>query len=234
MHKVFKTRLSWDLARSGASLAGAALVLTAGVLISANRGAAQPRQSAMVVLQGVEKRYNSTNTLRSEFTQVYKAGGRTRARESGVMYIKKRGKMRWDYSDPAGKLYVSDGKASYAYFPEEKYAERTAVDESGDMRIPLAFLLGELDFQRDFGEFVARYEEDYTEIKAIPRSEKLLFTEISMRIAPDSSIQWVEITGQDFSTFEYTFSNEERNMPLNDNLFTFTPPPGTEYVDLGA
>ena len=58
--------------------------------------------------------------------------------------------MRWDYDQPKGKLFVSDGKFLWLYTPEGNRAERMKLKESDDMRAPLAFLLGKLDFQKEF------------------------------------------------------------------------------------
>ena len=64
--------------------------------------------------------------------------------------LRKPGKMRWDYSQPAGKLFVSDGKFLWLYTPAENRVEKMKLKESEDMRAPLAFLLGKLDFDKEF------------------------------------------------------------------------------------
>ena len=74
--------------------------------------------------------------------------GRPRRNETGELSLQKPGKMRWEYTQPAGKLFLSDGKLIYYYNPVSKRAEKMKVRESEDMRAPLAFLLGKLDFKR--------------------------------------------------------------------------------------
>ena len=64
--------------------------------------------------------------------------------------LRKPGKMRWDYSQPKGKLFVSDGKFLWLYTPDENRVEKMKLKESEDMRAPLAFLLGKLDFDKEF------------------------------------------------------------------------------------
>ena len=56
--------------------------------------------------------------------------------------------MRWEYSEPAGKLFLSDGKLIYYYNPVSKRAEKLKLRESEDMRAPLAFLLVNLTSER--------------------------------------------------------------------------------------
>jgi len=212
---------------------GAGIVGTALWLLLASVAPAQNRMDVLDVLAGVEKRYNSVKTLQSNFTQVYRANGRTRARESGTLYLSKPGKMRWDYTDPEGKLFVTDNEYSYVYYPEDGLAEREKIKETEDIRIPLAFLLGRLNFRKDFSRFVSKFEGQDVRINATPTNDKLLFTEIEMLVAPDSSLKEVKITGQDFSTIDFAFTNERIGIRLQDSLFTFTLPPGAEYVDLG-
>src|ERR1700747_2682365 len=103
-------------------------------------------------LHGIEDRYNRTQTLQLSFTESYQQGARTRV-EKGDLFLRKPGRMRWQYSAPAGKLFVSDGKFIYSYTPQDNRAEKMKLKETDDMRAPLAFLLGRLDFNKDFREF---------------------------------------------------------------------------------
>ena len=102
------------------------------------------------LLKGVETRYNKAKTLEVQFNEAYTGAGGPRQSESGKLTLRKPGRMRWDYSAPAGKLFVSDGKQVYLYNPELKRVERMPLKESEDMRAPLAFLLGKLDFKKEF------------------------------------------------------------------------------------
>ena len=69
------------------------------------------------------------------------------------MTLRKPGRMRWDYSEPSGKLFLSDGKDVYLYTPDANRVEKTKLKASEDMRAPLAFLLGKLDFSKEFRDF---------------------------------------------------------------------------------
>jgi outer membrane lipoprotein carrier protein len=181
-------------------------------------------------LKGVEDRYNGAPTLQLAFSESYKLHGRERV-EKGDLFLRKPGKMRWQYATPAGKLFISDGKFIYFYTPQDNHAEKMKFKETDDLRAPLAFLLGHLDFNKDFREFHARPEEGGIFITAIPKSDKLPYDEVSFLVAPDFAIRRLEVKGQDSSVLQFTFENERKGPPLQDALFTFTPPPGTEYVD---
>jgi outer membrane lipoprotein carrier protein len=186
----------------------------------------------MTILHNVEKRYNSVSTLRANFTQTFKDRGRAKIPEKGVLYLnKKNHQTRWDYSAPAGNVFVSDNKMSYNYVKARNTVERTPVKETDDMRIPLGFLIGTLDFEKDFREFAKTIEGSNAVITARPKNQNLLFKEITMTIAPDYSIRRVLVLGQEGSTMEYVLEGEQRDVKLADALFHFTPPPGTQVVE---
>src|SRR5712692_3714689 len=111
------------------------------------------------MLKGIEDRYNKAQTLQVNFTESYTLKGRKRT-ENGELFLRKPGRMRWRYTSPAGKLFVSDGKFVYYYSPEENRAEKMKLKETDDMRAPLAFLLGRLQFQNDFREFRTQPDGD--------------------------------------------------------------------------
>lgn len=182
------------------------------------------------LLKTVEKRYNSARTLQVAFEQTYKAQGRTRT-EAGDLFLRKPGRMRWQYTNPAGKLFVSDGKNVYFYSSDTNRAEKMKLKETEDMRAPMAFLLGRLDFDRDFGKYRTRPEGAATWITAMPKSDKLPYREVSFLVVPDGQIQRLIVTGQDASVLEFKFSGEKLNPPVNDAMFQFQLPKGAEYVD---
>jgi outer membrane lipoprotein carrier protein len=182
------------------------------------------------ILKGVEDHYNHTQTLQLSFTETYQQGARARV-EKGDLFLRKPGRMRWQYTAPAGKLFISDGKFIFSYTPQDNRAEKMKLKETEDMRAPLAFLLGRLDFNKDFREFRAHAEDGGVFITAIPKSDKLPYSEVSFLTAPDYTIRRLEVKNQDNSVLRFAFENEKKDPALQDSLFHFTPPPGVEYVD---
>jgi outer membrane lipoprotein carrier protein len=220
----------WRPSRSFACFAGAyfAGFVAAFALGLTPAGAASLELSQ--VLKGLENHYNGAQTLQLNFTETYKQRGRTRV-ESGELYLRKPGKMRWQYSSPAGKLFVSDGKFIYSYSPQDDRAEKMKLKEADDMRAPLAFLLGRLHFNDDFREYRTKPEGEGLFVTAIPKSDKLPYSAVSFLAMPDSTIRRLEVKAQDNSTLQFEFENEKKNPPIAETLFRFTPPAGVEYVD---
>lgn len=185
------------------------------------------------LLKDIEKRYNRAQTLEVRFEESYKTGGRTRT-ESGDLFLRKPGRMRWQYSQPEGKLFVSDGKNVYFYSPDSNRAEKMKLKETEDMRAPMAFLLGRLEFNRDFGQYTHRQEGANLFITAVPKSDKVPYREVSFLVAEDARILRLIVQGQDSSVLDFSFSSEKLNPPINDQMFRFVLPKGAEFVDSSA
>ncbi len=196
---------------------------------------AQSAPDTTTILRGIEKVYNSTNTLQANFTVTFKDRGRPHVPDKGILYLSKAGgtsRTRWDYTAPAGNLFLSDGKFIYDYDKQKNSADRYPYKETEDLRIPLSFLLGKLDFNKDFEKFAATREGPLTSITMTPRNKKLLFKEIAITVAPDSTIRRVIVTDQPgTSVMDYTLEAEQRNLKLADTLFKFTVP-GATIVDV--
>ena len=194
-----------------------------------------PLQAAGVdlnsLLRGIEQRYNRAKTLQVHFLESYSVQGRAAKSESGELTLRKPGRMRWDYSSPSGKLFVSDGKDVYLYTPESHRVERAKLKASEDMRAPLAFLLGKLELNKDFRDFELKSDGMNYSITAKSKSDKLPYQKIQMLVTPDYQINRLTITGQDFSLLTFQLDAEKVNPPVDDALFNFEVPPGATMVD---
>ena len=183
------------------------------------------------LLKTVENRYNRAQSLKLDFSETYSNTRHPAQHDSGVLYLRKPGRMRWEYATPAGKVFLSDGKDTYLYLPDERKVEKSKLKQSEDMRAPLAFLLGKLDFSREFKSFRTRDEGPDTWIVAEPKSPNLAYTKVEFLATAAGQIRHVRVTGQDQSKLEFVFANEQLNAPAAPALFVFRAPPGVEVVE---
>lgn len=180
------------------------------------------------LLTSVENRYNHTKTLQVLFKEQYTPLGKATATESGLLMLRKPGRMRWDYSQPKGKLVLSDGSALYVYNPAENRAEKMPLKQTEDMRAPMAFLLGKLNFQKDFRNLQAKAEGNLTRITAESNTESLPYSSVEFLVTKDSHIQEVKVTYYDKSVLDLTFDQERLDPPLDGKLFVFHLPAGAK------
>ncbi len=165
-------------------------------------------------LKGLQDRYNRAKTLQVTFNETYTVPGR----------------MRWDYTTPPGKLFLSDGKDVYLYTPDAKRVEKMRLRESEDWRAPLAFLLGKLDFQREFRDIHIKPEGASYIITAKAKSDKLPYEDIRITTTTGFSITNLVVTGQDQSILTFDFANEKLNPDVDDAMFKFRMPAGATLV----
>lgn len=184
------------------------------------------------LINSLQAKYNKLSSLSADFTQLYNAPGQKARRESGHLLLRKPGKMRWDYTAPEPKLFVSDGKWIYEYIPSDKYASRSAIKESGDMRAPFAFLLGRGNLRRDFKiiefakESPARAGNKV--LRMVPK-RAADFKELLLEIEPASlQIARLSLIESGGARSDFLFSNLRENAVVSDAQFTFKAPAGVE------
>ena len=185
------------------------------------------------LLKKVEERYNTAKTLQVLFTEQYTPPRSAARTESGVLMLRKPGRMRWDYSQPKGKLWVSDGKNHWLYTPADNVVEKMKLQESDDMRAPLAFLLGKLHFDKEFRNLQGQPDGADMRITAEPKSDTLPYSKVEFVVTPDARIRNVKVTGFDGSVLAFAFDQEKLDPPLEAKLFQFQMPAGAHLEDTG-
>jgi outer membrane lipoprotein carrier protein len=182
------------------------------------------------LLKGVEQRYNHAKTLQVQYNETYSVQGKARKSESGTLTLRKPGRMRWDYSEPPGKLFLSDGKNVYLYTPESHRVEKEALKASDDMRAPLAFLLGKLDFSKEFRDFALKPDGANFAVSAKAKTDKMPYDKVEMLVTPDYSIRRLVVNDLDGSILTFVFDQEKLNPAVNDAQFKFQLPAGAQLV----
>ena len=184
------------------------------------------------LINALQTKYNKLSALAADFTQIYTAPGERTRQESGHLLLKKPDKMRWDYTIPDSKLFVSDGKAIYEFVPGEKLATRTLVKESDDLRAPFMFLLGRGNLRRDFkriefaGESPAKAGGKV--LRLVPKRAQV-FRELLIEVEPNSlQIRRLALINNDGGRSDFLFSNLRENPPVSEAQFIFKPPAGVE------
>jgi outer membrane lipoprotein carrier protein len=182
----------------------------------------------------VDAHYDSLRTLRTDFSETYSGAGVTRS-ESGTLWLKRPGRMRWEYRQPRPKLFLTDGKTAWFYVPGEKQARQAPIRKLADLRSPLAYLLGHTRLDKEFAGLSLAPDAKVEApgdivLRGIPRYATGM-TQVLMEIAPDGRFVRLEISGEDGSTTEFRFSNQKENVALSDQQFHFSPPAGVETIE---
>ena len=190
------------------------------------------------VAAGVDAHYNHLRSLEAEFTEVYRGSGMDRS-ESGTLWLKKPGKMRWEYRSPREKLFVSNGKDAWFYVPDDRQARKESAKKLEDARSPIAFLLGKTKLEKELqGLSVAPdippLAPGDVVLRGVPTALADQISEIVLEVTPENRIGRLIVQGVDGASTEYRFAEQKEDVPIADGKFNFKPPLGTEVVDEGG
>ncbi len=202
-----------------------ALAAAPGVLLHA--------QTINQTVEGIERHYNRLGSLQMQFEQSMEYAGRTRMTERGTLYLLRPGKMRWDYSEPEGKLAVSDGTIFRMYNPRTNQVRQVELEALTDLRAPLSFLLGRMRLRRMFGNLRVEEVESRPVLIGEGRNGRDFYSRVEFAFDPNNyRIDGIKILGLDDSVNMYRFSSETLNPRLAMKIFEFDPPPGAEVLPL--
>ena len=179
----------------------------------------------------VDHHYNALHSLQINFTQHFQGMGMDR-RESGVLLLKKSGRMRWTYSNPAGKLFILDGHNAYFYSPGQATAQRVPAKELSDLRSPLSLLLGHTKLEKELHGLAMEPAANglYT-LTGVPKGMENRVASLTLTVTPDGVIHSMEVDETDGVRNTFHFSNARPNAPAPDSAFVFTPPAGVQVVE---
>jgi outer membrane lipoprotein carrier protein len=197
---------------------------------------ALPGQAAdpLSTARAVDEHYNRLQSFKGAFTEIYQGPGISRS-ESGLLWLKKPGKMRWEYREPKAKLFLVDSQNAYFYVPGERQARKVSLKKIDDIRSPLRFLLGKTKLEKELDGLslapdVAPIQSGDLVLRGVPKTMKERVSEVLVEISPSHQITRIVIQGTDASSTEFRFSQIEDNVPLADSFFRFQPPPGVAVI----
>ncbi len=193
-----------------------------------------PAVDVPALAQAVDNHYNHVRTLQAEFTEIYRSSGTERT-ESGTLLLKKPGKMRWQYTSPHPKLFVSDGQTAWFYLPQERQARRSPVKQLDDLRSPLGLLLGKAHLEKELQGLsvapdVSPSIPGDVVLRGVPKALADRVNQVILEVTADDRIARIIIVGTDDSETEYRFSDQKENVSIPELVFHFTPPAGTEVM----
>jgi len=223
------------------------------------RGQGAANLSATELAHRIEQHYQRVATLRAAFLERYSESAHNARVESGTVYFRRPGQMRWEYESPEQKLFIADGKTVWFYVPADHSVTRQPMNESSDWRTPLALLTGRAKLSRlcdriDIVDAKAN-AEGHVVVRCTPRGEQQMkyiqpnspeagsaelpaagdFTDVLLEVSPESGELFdVRVRQPGGIELEYRFGDWQENLPLEENLFHFLAPPGVAIVNGAA
>jgi len=196
--------------------------------------------TASEVAAALQKRIDGIKDFTTDFTHVYEGGVlRKQITERGHLLVKKPGKMRWDYTTPEQKQFVSDGLKMYSYIPLDKQVIVSSVPRDDEASTPTLFLAGKGSLTRDFTASLVDPPPGMAPgaraLKLVPKARQRDYDWLTLVLDPTRldivGLQTIDAQGGKSS---FSFTNLKENVGLADKEFAFKIPRGVDVVSAPA
>lgn len=227
------------MSRALAGLVALAVSVVAAVAVPARPGLAAPAPLTVdEVVRALEQAYGRLTDLKAEFTQTsFNRSLNSTIPARGVVYLKRGGKLRWEYAEPTRQEIVSDGAKLWVYTPELNQVNVGPAPEA--LAGPAGSFLAGLGRVRE--HFQVRFlnpaqptdPEGLVVVDLTPREPLPTLTRLILALDPRTwQVRKAVVWDQFDNTVTMRFTKMAVNAGLPDRLFTFTPPPGVATVPL--
>jgi outer membrane lipoprotein carrier protein len=213
-------------------------IIPVGVFVLLAVPAAASRQASDVqtLAAAVQQRYQRITDFRADFTHEYAGGvlGRKTV-ERGEVVIRKPGRMRWTYTTPERKVFVSDGMKLYSYVPADRQVYVASVPSHAST--PALFLAGQGNLTRDFVVKLSAAPADLAGTVALeltPRKPEREYDSLVL-VVDRESLQWRRLITRDGQggTSTFSFANLRENTGVSEGEFVFKIPRGVDVITEG-
>jgi outer membrane lipoprotein carrier protein len=195
------------------------------------------RPAADGVAKQVQARYQTIKDFTADFSHTYEGGVlRKKTTERGAVLIKKPGRMRWTYTQPEQKVFVSDGLKIYAHVPADRQVTVSSMPADDKASTPILFLVGKGDLVRDFTVSYAEpvagvtFPAESYALKLTPRTKVPEYEWLILVVDKSLKLQMLVARDSQSGTSTFTFTNLKENVGLKDSQFNFTIPRGADVI----
>jgi outer membrane lipoprotein carrier protein len=179
----------------------------------------------------VDRHYNHLHSLKAAFTESYDGLGMRRA-ESGTLLMLKPGRMKWEYSEPAGKLFLLAGSYAWFYSRGDPQVQRISAKRLDDLRTPLRFLLGHTQLEKELSNLtLASGANGSFTLTGQPKGQEKRVNRIALTVTAEGAIIAIEIEEADGALTRFTFAGEAPDVSIPADVFRFSAPAGVPVVE---
>jgi outer membrane lipoprotein carrier protein len=198
--------------------------------------AASAQPPAGEIAGRLQTHYDAVRDFSADFTHTYEGGVlRKKTTERGTVLVKKPGKMRWTYTSPEEKLFVSDGRKMYAWIPADRQVTVSSLPSGDEPATPILFLVGRGNVTRDFNvthaTAVAGAPADAYALHLVPKRKVPDYESLTIVVDRASfALRMLVARDGQAGTSTFSFTNLKENVGVADSKFAFTIPRGAEVV----
>jgi outer membrane lipoprotein carrier protein len=196
--------------------------------------------TAPELAQALQRRYDAVKDFSADFVHAYEGGVlRKQVTERGHLVVKKPGRMRWDYTSPEPKMFVSDGVKLYSYVPADKQVVVSAVPPEDEATTPTLFLSGKGSLTRDFTATLAELPPGMAAgsrtLKLVPHARQQDYDWLMLVVDPASlGLRGLVTVDAQGGTSRFAFTNLKENGGVTDKAFEFKIPRGVDVISASS
>jgi outer membrane lipoprotein carrier protein len=209
--------------------------LTLGVLAAVGSVAAQTLDD---VVREIEAAYSRMTDLRADVSQTaFNKSLNQTIPARGTVYLKKGGKLRWEYTEPTPQEIVSDGKKLWVYTPTLNQANVSEAPQAlagpaGSFLAGLGRLRSEFNV-RFLNPAQPRDGDGNWVLDLVPKQPLPTMARLILSVDPKNwEIRKAILHDQFENTVSMQFTKMAVNSGLPDRTFTFVAPKGVVIVPL--
>ena len=196
---------------------------------------APARPPAAETARALQQKYDRVKDFTADFTHTYEGGvlKKKAVVERGVVKIRKPGRMRWDYTSPDKKTFVSDGRQIYSYIPADKQVIRSDMPSDDRATTAVLFLAGKGNLTRDFTVSYATPDEtaDTWALRLDPKQKQQDYDWLVIVVDRKTlEIRSLTAAEQQGGRSSFAFTNYRENTGIDDKAFEFKIPKGVDVI----
>lgn len=170
---------------------------------------------------------NSTKTITANFKQVLiNEAGDPFQSSSGLFYLQRPGKFRWDYTKPFQQQIISTSGKVWFYDTDLEQVTIKKLDESVGST-PALLLSGDVPLEDNYNVEQQGSEGDMHWIKLVPKSQDSTFKYVLIGLEK-GVLNGMQLNDNFGQLTRIYFSNVKLNQTIHSDLFEFKAPSGVD------
>lgn len=180
------------------------------------------QEDAKAVLKNIQDKYSSINNLSADLVQTVNQ----KVNLKGKVFYKKEDNLRYEFDNV---IIISDGKSSWNYNKKQNKVIITDYESEGNKILSIRHLIYDYPNECELSTYIS---EGKKILELIPQTDTFSFNSIKLTIDSDYLISKVLVDDPATGIIQLNLTNYQLNKSLPDSQFQFTPPEGSQVLDL--
>jgi len=180
------------------------------------------QENADAVLKNIQDKFNSISDLSAQITQSVNE----KVNLKGKVFYKKENHLRFEFDN---MLIISDGETSWNNNKKQDKVIITDYENEGNKILSIRQIIFEYPEGCELNTF--EFEGNKV-LELIPKDDTFSFNSVKLFIDSENLITKVLVDDPATGTIQIDLSNYQLNKNLPDSYFQFSPPEGSQVLDL--